>query len=477
MRILFVASEAFPLIKTGGLADVAGALPAALVEAGEDVRLLLPAYPAALAALEDAAVIADLGDPLGAGPVHLIRGQSPGMRLEVWMVSCPNLFDRPGNPYLGPDGRDWPDNFLRFAVLSWVAATIAAGGWSGGWTPDIVHANDWQTGLVPAYLKTWGVARPPTVFTVHNLAYQGRFSPAILNAVGLPWESFAIDGVEFYGDLSYLKAGLYYADRITTVSPTYAHEIQTDGEGQGLQGLLLARDGDLSGILNGEDPKVWDPEHDPAIAHHFTASHLSGKAKDKTALQREFKLDPVADAPLFGVISRLAEQKGIDLILDAVHDIVGRGGQIVILGSGDSHLEQGCRDAAAAWPGRVATRIGFEEPLAHRMQAGCDLVLMPSRFEPCGLTQLYALRYGTIPVVRRTGGLADTVFDALDGAEATGFVFRESTLEDFQNAIHRALALYRQPSAWQELQRRAMGQDFSWRRAAENYRRLYRELV
>ncbi len=487
MRILFVASEAYPLIKTGGLADVAGSLPVALAEAGEDVRLLLPAYPDALDRLKDKERGAHLGDPIGVGEVKLINGRlpggdgpggdGPGNGVPVSLVHCPPLYDRPGNPYLGPDGRDWPDNHLRFGLLSRVAAMLGVSSETGMARPDIIHANDWQTGLVPAYLRHWGGPIPATVFTVHNLAYQGRFPGETIGPLGLPRAYMSMHGLEFNGDLSFLKAGLYYSDRITTVSPTYAHEIQTDGEGQGFQGLLRARDKDLVGILNGEDDRIWDPAHDPDIHHPFSSARLSGKALDKSDLQREMGLEERAGFMLFGVISRFAEQKGIDLVLEAVSDIVANGGQVAMLGSGEPALEEACRVAARSHPGRVAVRVGFDESLAHRMQAGCDSLLMPSRFEPCGLSQLYALRYGTLPVVRHTGGLADTVVDAGDRENGTGFVFWDPNIAEFQGALHRAMALYRQPGLWQEMQRRAMGQDFSWRRAAEGYRRLYRGLI
>ena len=477
MKILFVSSEAYPLIKTGGLADVAGALPVALAEAGEEVRLLLPAYPCALDLLEGKERGMHLGDPLGAGPVKLINGRMPGNGLPVSLVYCQSLYDRPGNPYLGPDGQDWPDNHIRFALLSRVAAMLGVSAETDLWRPDIIHANDWQTGLTPAYLKNWGGECPATVFTVHNLAYPGRFSSDILGSVGLPQECMSMYGLEFKGDVSYLKAGLFYADSITTVSPTYAHEIQSGEEGLGLQGLLRDRDKDLIGILNGEDTQVWDPMSDPDIHYHYSSEKLAGKAMDKADLQREMGLNERRDSLLFGVISRLTEQKGIDLVLEAVSDIVADGGQIVILGSGDAGLEEACREAARANAGEVAVRIGYDEGMAHRIQAGCDSLLMPSRFEPCGLSQLYALRYGTLPIVRHTGGLADTVVDAEDREGGTGFVFWDPNLSEFQGALHRAMALYRRPGLWREVQRRAMRQDFSWRRAAENYRRLYRELI
>ncbi len=487
MRILFVTTEAYPLIKTGGLADVAGALTAALTEAGEDVRLLLPAYGQAMERLAHKRLVADLGEVLR-WRVRLIEGRMPDSGVTVLLADCPPLFDRPGNPYTRRDGQDWSDNHERFAVLSRIAAAVAVGEGGYGkerdgrvWRADIVHANDWQTGLVPAYLRLWQDARGreglASVFTVHNLAFQGRFPPYVMGRIELPLDMFSVNGIELYGDISYLKAGLYYSDRITTVSPTYAHEIQTDQAGEGLQGLLLARANDLVGILNGEDNRVWNPATDPAIHHPFTSRHLSGKALDKTALQQELGLQVKADAPLFAVISRLTEQKGIDLVLEAVSDIVAQGGQLVILGAGASHFEAACLAAARNHPGQVVARIGLDEVLAHRIQAGSDVLLMPSRFEPCGLSQMYAMRYGTLPLVRHTGGLADTVVDMNNPDGGTGFVFDTATLPAFLAAVHRVFDLYRNRLAWQTLQRRAMGQDFSWRRSAERYRQLYRELV
>ncbi|VBB68660.1 Glycogen synthase, ADP-glucose transglucosylase [invertebrate metagenome] len=494
MRILFVTTEAYPLVKTGGLADVAGALSAALAEAGEDVCLLLPAYTQSAEALVHRRLAAaDVGEVLG-WRVRLIEGYMPDSGVTVLLAACPLLFERPGNPYSCSNGRDWPDNHERFAVLSRVAASVAVGEWGYTrearrwprgrqvWRADVVHANDWQTGLVPAYLKLWkdtrANKRPASVFTIHNLAFQGLFPPYVMGRIGLPLDMFSVNGVEFYGDVSYLKAGLYYSDRITTVSPTYAHEIQTDQAGQGLQGLLLARANDLVGILNGEDERVWNPAADPRICHPFTSQQMLGKALDKMDLQRELGLQISVDTPLFAVISRLTEQKGVDLVLGAVSDIMVRAGQLVILGAGDHRFEVACLAAAESYPGRVAVRIGLDEALAHRIQAGSDVLLMPSRFEPCGLSQMYAMRYGTLPVVRRTGGLADTVVDVDDPDErGTGFVFDAATVPAFLAVVHRAFDLYRNRAAWQTIQSRAMGQDFSWRRSAERYRQLYRELV
>ena len=488
MRILFVTTEVYPLVKTGGLADVAGALSAALAEAGEDVRLILPAYPQAMRALLHWRPIGT-GDVLG-WRIHLMEGCMPDSGVPVLLVVCPLLFERPGNPYCASTGCDWPDNHERFAVLSRVAASVAVGewgdqrsGWKGEeWKADVVHANDWQTGLVPAYLQQWEKTRarkgPASVFTIHNMAFQGLFPPYVMRRIGLPLDMFSVKGLEFYGDVSYLKSGLYYSHMLTTVSPTYAHEIQTDQAGHGMQGLLLARAKALVGILNGEDNRVWNPAADPSIHHPFTERQMSGKALDKMSLQRELGLHIRANAPLFGVISRLTEQKGVDLVLGAVSDIMVREGQLVILGAGDRPLEVACLTAAKSYPGKIAVRIGLDEALAHRIQAGSDVLLMPSRFEPCGLSQMYAMRYGTLPVVRRTGGLADTVVDVNDPDDrGTGFLFDAATVTAFLAVIHRAFDLYRNRAAWQSIQSRAMRQDFSWRRSAERYRQLYRKLV
>lgn len=485
MRILFVASEAYPLIKTGGLADVAGALPAALAELGEDVRLMLPAYYRTAEKLTHKRFVTEIGTVLGRR-IRLIEGRMPDSGIIVDLVECPSLFERNGNPYTCSDGHDWPDNYERFAVLSWAAATVAIGGKARDWQADIIHTNDWQTGLASAYLRLWHVMkgngnkekRPVSVFTVHNLAFQGCFPSRIMERIGLPLDMFSINGVEFYGDVSYLKSGLYYSDHITTVSPTYAYEIQTDQQaGRGLQGLLLARANDLTGILNGEDEHRWDPSADPAIHYPFTVQNMQGKALDKTDLQCELDLQVITDAPLFAVISRLTEQKGIDLILGAISCITTRGGQLVILGAGDSCLEAACLAAAESHQGQVAVHIGMDEVLAHRIQAGSDVLLMPSRFEPCGLSQMYAMRYGTLPLVRHTGGLADTIVDASDLERGTGFFFEMATLPEFLVAVCRAFDLYQNRTVWQVVQRHAMEQDFSWRQSAEHYRRLYRKLT
>lgn len=477
MRILFAVSEAFPLAKTGGLADVAGALPAALAAAGVDVRLMLPAYTACLDTAVDKRDGLALGDILGCGPTRLVEAEMPDTGVRLLLVDNPDLFRRPGGPYQNADGHDWPDNDRRFAVLSQAAARVAIGGANRAWRPDILHAHDWQTGLAAAYLKLARVPAVKTVFTIHNLQYRGIFGADALARLELPPQAFAIDGVEFHGDVSLLKAGLVYSDLVTTVSPTYAREIQTPEGGCGLDGLLRHRSADLSGIVNGVDYGYWSPEVDVFLRNRYSAADLTGKAREKAALVAELGLEGGEERPLFGVVSRLTDQKGIDLVIDAAPALVAQGAEIVILGAGDARLEQALGALCEAHRG-IVFRRGYDEPLAHRIIAAADLFAMPSRFEPCGLTQMYAMRYGTPPVVRRTGGLADTVRDAVagDAETGTGFVFDEPTTDALLTALGRGITLYRDKERWRGLQRRAMAEDFGWTRAAATYRDLYDSL-
>jgi starch synthase len=477
VNVLAVASELYPLVKTGGLADVVGALPAALAAEGVTTTTLIPGYLPVLAAVREAEVVHQASNLYG-GPVRLLRTSVAGLRLLV--IDAPHLYARPGNIYLGPDGGDWPDNAIRFAALSQTAAEIA-GGMLDGYTPDIVHAHDWQAGLVPAYVHYRGGQRPATVMTVHNLAFQGQFPAALLGMLGLPPAAFTIDGVEYYGMIGYLKAGLALADSITTVSPTYAAEICTPEGGMGLDGLLRSRVSMLHGILNGIDEAVWDPAADKLIPAPFSAERLRRRAANKAALQSRLGLQRSPDAPVFGVISRLAWQKGLDLLLAEVAELPRRGAQLALLGSGDAALEAGFVAAAAAHPGWISCTIGYDEALAHLIQAGADALLVPSRFEPCGLTQLCALRYGALPVVTRVGGLADTVIDANEAALAagtgSGVQFAPATREMLHAALHRTLALWRDQATWTRLQRNAMKADVSWRRPAARYAALYRALL
>jgi len=477
MRVLSVASEVFPLIKTGGLADVVGALPGALAPLGVEMRVLVPGYPAVLEKLKRRASATPLG-PLFGGEARLLAGKAAG--LDLFALDAPHLFARPGNPYVDQHGHDWPDNAERFAALSLVAARIGTG-LVGGYRPDVVHGHDWQAGLMPAYLHYGGGARPHTVMTVHNLAFQGRFPAELLATLMLPAAAMAIDGVEYYGGIGFLKAGLRLADRITTVSPTYAEEIATVEGGMGLGGLLRGRADVLSGILNGIDETVWDPASDPSLAANRAGRGLAWRRQNKAALRARFGLDARSKRMLFGVISRLSEQKGLDLLLAALPRFLALDADLVLVGAGDAAQEDAYRAAAERTPGRVGVFIGYDEKLAHLVQGGVDALIVPSRFEPCGLTQLCALRYGAVPVVARVGGLADTVIDANEMAVAarvaTGIQFSPVTEAALAHTLARAVTLWRQPRIWRRMQRNGMATDVSWRRPAERYVELYEELV
>lgn len=474
LSVLSVASEIFPLVKTGGLADVVGALPSALEAEGVAVRTLVPGYPTVLRALTGARDVARFDDLMG-GAARLVSGTAAGHALFV--IDAPHLYDRPGNPYVDSRGRDWDDNVLRFGALGRVAAEIGRG-LVGEFVPDVVHGHDWQAGLAPAYLRFTEGTRCATVMTVHNLAFQGQFAAEHLTALGLPREAFSVEAVEYYGGIGFLKAGLALADRITTVSPTYAAEIRTAAGGMGLDGLLRGRARVVSGILNGIDTSVWDPSTDALLARPFDARRLKERAVNKSALQIRMGLAADRRALLLGVVSRLTWQKGMDLLLAAVPEIVAQGAQLALLGAGESQLQQGFAEAAATYHGRVAVVTGYDEALAHAIQGGADALLVPSRFEPCGLTQLCALRYGAIPIVARTGGLADTVVDANEAALAskagTGVVFSPVTTEALVHAVERAAALHTQAAQWRAVQRRAMASDVSWARPAAQYAALYR---
>lgn len=488
LRVLSVTSEAVPFVKTGGLADVAGALPAALAPHGVEVTTLLPGYPAVLAKLPRRRVVHSWDSLLGQ-PARLLAGMLGDAPLVV--LDAPGLFEREGGPYNRPDGADWPDNALRFAALSRAGADIAAGAMQVRGKPrvfDVLHAHDWQAAMAPAYLH-WAMSPQaplvPTVVTIHNMAFQGWHGAEVFGQLGLPDAAWSIDGVEYYGGLSMLKAGLVTASAITTVSPTYAQEIRTGAFGVGLEGVIRAREGSVSGILNGIDITIWNPAHDPLLTKPFTAATLDQRVMNKRALEAEFGLDPGsgrrAGGPIFIVVSRLTEQKGMDVLLDAVDPLVALGGRLALLGAGDPALEAGFRDAAARHPGRIAVRIGYDEDLSHRMQAGGDAILVPSRFEPCGLTQLYGLAYGCVPVVARTGGLADTVIDAnpaaLAAGVATGVQHGPVSLDSVTAGLTRAARLYADEAAWAKVQRNAMACDFSWQASGAAYAALYRSLT
>lgn len=476
MEVLFVASECAPFMKTGGLADVTGAVPKALAPLGVRAKVMMPAYRG-LAGARKGRKVLDLGNMHG-GAARLMEVHVHGM--DLLLVDAPHLYDRPGNPYLGPDGKDWPDNHLRFAALCKAAARVA-GGAMAKWKPDIVHVHDWQAGLVPAYLKLGARSAPPCVTTIHNIAFQGLFPPTVIDDLDLPSAAFVSEGYEYYGKVGFLKAGLVYADAITTVSPTYARELMTEEFGFGLEGLLIRRKGEVTGILNGIDTDVWNPQTDPSIVRNYSVRALRNKAANKAALERRFGIDPGAEAPLFCVVSRLTSQKGLDLLLEALPGLVSRGARLAVLGTGEKELENAFVEAARLNPGSVGVLIGYDEPLSHLMQAGSDAIIVPSRFEPCGLTQLYGLRYGTLPVVAHTGGLADTVIDANDAALeagcATGFQFAPINSGRLGDAIDRACDAYLDQDTWRKIVRNAMRHPVDWGRSAKSYAELYNGLA
>ncbi|WP_404713313.1 glycogen synthase GlgA [Sphingomonas sp. MMS24-J13] len=472
MDVLAVASEMYPLIKTGGLADVVGALPAALAPLGISVTTLIPGYPAVLRAVGKGKVVARYDDLFG-GPARVLRVKS------LLVLDAPHHFVRDGGAYGDPGGNDWPDNWRRFAALSSVAADIA-GGAIKDYRPALVHVHDWQAAMTLAYMRHGHAHKIPGVITIHNIAFQGRFDAGIFPILGLPPSAFAVDGVEYYGGVGYLKAGLQYADAITTVSPAYAAEILTPAQGMGLEGLLNARGNRLHGILNGIDTHEWNPAVDPLIPVHYNARGLIGRRRNRAAVERKFGLAREA-GPIFAVVSRLTWQKGMDILADAIPDLVAMGGRLALLGSGDRAIENALLAVAGRYPGKVGILTAYDEGVSHLLQAGADAILVPSRFEPCGLTQLYALRYGCVPVVARTGGLGDTVIDANEAAiaagVATGIVHDANSGLALRRALQRAVTLFRQGEPWLAMQRAGMKADFSWGRSAGCYAALYRALV
>jgi len=476
IEVLSVASEAYPLIKTGGLADVAGALPGALAPRGVTMRTLLPGYPAVKGALSGGRQVAEMGDLWG-GPARLMAGRAGG--LDIIMIDAPHLYDRPGNPYMGPDGWDWPDNWKRFAALSWVASELGLG-MVEGYRPQVLHCHDWQAGLTPAYVKFGPSDRLKTVMTVHNIAFKGSFGAEIFPQLRLPAHAYGLSGVEYFGGVSFLKSGLECADLVTTVSPNYADEIRTPAFGMGLEGLLNGRADTVFGILNGIDTDVWNPATDTALAQNYTAATVHMRRVNKAALVERFGLDG-ENGPLFCVVSRLTGQKGMDLLLQVVDGLVAQGGRLCVLGSGEPHLEDGFRQATARHPGKVGLVTGYDEPLSHLMQGGADAILIPSRFEPCGLTQLYGLRYGCVPVVSRIGGLGDTVIDAnpaaLAAGVATGFQHDADNAHALYEAVRKAIHMFADEKTWRKVQRRGMKSDVSWAASAERYADLYAMLV
>lgn len=484
LRVMFVAAEIYPLAKTGGLADVCGALPLALSRQGMDVRLMLPAYPEALDRLAAPEAEFDLGEVLPGLHARLIQGRVPGTGLPVWLVDCPVLFRRDGSLYQDPGGCDWADNARRFALLNHVAARVAVDRAGLDWRADIVHAHDWHVGLVPRLLGAYGKDRPRTVFTIHNMAFQGLFPLGLAPDLELPADMLTADCAEYYGQLSFLKAGIMGADMVTTVSPTYAREIRTSEFGFGLEGVLQHRGERLCGILNGIDTQTWNPATDRFLPRRYSSGDVSGKRVCKSALQQELGLHVDADAPLAASLSRLTHQKMIDVVLERLPSMLTRHPrlQVAVHGRGERALEQGLAALVHEFPGRLSVTIGYREDLEHRMHAGADVLLHGSRFEPCGLAQLYAMHYGTIPIVRHVGGLADSVIDAGEPPHrtigSTGFVFEQASGEAMESALDRCLEVYRDwPQTWSDMRRLAMSADFGWSRSAREYAELYAGLV
>lgn len=474
MRVLYVCSEILPLVKTGGLANVASSYTKALRNHGVDQRILLPGYTNAIDALSGPRRYLRARID-GGTDVRIVEGRTPDSRVPVWLIDCPDLYQRAGGPYQDETGRDWHDNAKRFSILSAVAAAIGRGRCTSGWTPDVVHLNDWHTGLAAALLASDRGRGSRTLFTVHNLAYQGNFPSESLADIALDPEQTGL--VMRNGRVSLLEMGLRFSDLITTVSPTYAAEILTPQYGFGMEDVLRHRRQRLYGILNGIDCDVWNPATDQHLSNCFDRNALGGKRMCKIALQNELGLDADAHRPLITFTSRFVHQKMIDVLIDVIPAFVARGAQLAIVGEGERGYTNALEHLAARYPGEVAVRTPFDEVLEHRLHAGGDMLLAPARFEPCGLTQMYAMRYGSLPVARRVGGLNDTVSDAtphaIEAGTATGFVFSDPTAEDLLKAVDRALSVFRQPDAWRQIQRTAMERDFSWMRSMKMYLRLY----
>lgn len=478
MNVLFVTSEAYPLIKTGGLADVSGSLPRALAYLKLDVRLIMPAYQSVKNQIKKTHVIAQT-EHYGYD-IQILQTTLPGTRLKILLVDCPELFDRPGNPYLNEAGKEWPDNALRFALFNQVVVDVSLNRLNINWSVDVVHCNDWQSGLTPALLSRFE-QHPATIFTIHNLAYQGLYPQQTFIDLGLPEDLWNYNGVEFHDMFSFIKGGLSFADCISTVSPKYAQEIQTKKFGYGLESLLKHRSDCLSGILNGIDTDVWNPGTDEFVEQKYNRRSIKNKLKNKLALQQQFGLEVSPEIPLIGLIGRLVEQKGLELILQSLPKLCKLSIQIVFLGSGQAEYETALQKIAKQYPSFIAVNLGYNEKLAHQIEAGADLFLMPSIFEPCGLNQLYSLRYGTIPIVTPVGGLADSVTDATEQHQsdqtATGFVLKQQTTKELVSTIKRAIEVYHRPDRWNQIQLNAMSKDHSWKNSAENYLQLYQQAI
>jgi starch synthase len=479
MKILFATSEVAPLIKTGGLADVSGALPAALREIGVDVRVLVPGYNQVMAQLAQYKFEAAFNDLPGFPAARLLSGVMPN-KVPLFVLDCPSLYRREGGPYQDATGHDWVDNALRYGLLSKVAAVLGSNASPLGWHPDLVHCNDWQTGLAPAYLH-YSPGAAPSIITIHNMAFQGIFAASMVQSLHLPKSCFNINGVEFHGSMSFLKAALFYADHITTVSPNYAKEIQQEELGFGMQGLLATRRDDLTGILNGIDTNEWDPAKDKHLARQYSIANIAGKAANKEALQSRFGLNLEPDMALLGVVGRFTEQKGLDLLLEIAPLLTELPVQLALLGSGDAQMQKTARNLSHLYPGKISVHIGFSEELSHMIEGGADMFVMPSRFEPCGLNQFYSQRYGTPPIVHATGGLADSVVDCtettLRDGTASGFLFNAMTADDLISTIRRAVELYHDHIKWYALRKICMTKDCSWEASAKAYRAVYLKVL
>lgn len=481
-KILFVTSEVHPLIKTGGLADVAGSLPRALLKLGHDVKILLPAYASVLTTAKDAGIKKISQLFIQGQDINILQTRLPGSRVAVLLVDMPQFSEREGNPYCGPDGNDWDDNHWRFFLFAKAAQMIALNQANVNWQPDIVHCNDWQTGLVPPLLAQAGpasITRPATIFTIHNMAYRGLFSHQAFAEMDFPQHYWHHDKLEFYGQMSFIKGGIAFADAITTVSPSYAEEIKSPEFGCGLDGLLCVRAKNLSGILNGIDIDEWNPGSDKLIHQNYNRRTINLKTKNKNHLQQQLGLPISETIPMLGFIGRLVEQKGIDLLLEQMNQLLTLNCQLVVLGSGFENYEQALKKVALQHPDKVSVTLGYNETFAHQLEASADIFLMPSIFEPCGLNQIYSLRYGTIPVVHSVGGLRDTVIEAQGDIDnvSNGFAFTGATADNLHQAIKRALTCYQRPEQWKKLQMNAMQQDFSWEKSAKLYEEVYSSAV
>jgi starch synthase len=483
LRVLFATSEAFPLIKTGGLADVSGSLPTALQNLGVDIRILIPGYPAVLKNLTDLQPIATLNNLPVIDHAELLMGTISETKVKVMVIKSTGLYERDGGPYVDANWQEWLDNPVRFGILSKVAAILSGPNSPiADWRPDIMHCNDWQTGLAPAYMKLVEHSQAKSVISLHNMAFQGCYAPGWLSTLALPHTNFAVEGFEYHGQLSFLKAGIFYADTITTVSPSYAKEIQTATFGFGLEGLLSKRGDELKGILNGIETDEWNPEFDTHLIKPYSATKLAGKKLVKSALQERLGLQIDASAPLLGVVSRLTHQKGLDMLVPIMQQLVDSGCQLALLGSGERELEHAFRHLAVNNPNMVSVTIGYNEPLSHQIMAGSDMFIMPSRFEPCGLNQLYGLAYGTPPIVNATGGLADSVVDTniitYKNKTANGFVMSEASSASLLSCIKQALNVFKNDeSAWRQIQKNGMSQNLSWDKSALEYLAVYQKLI